>query len=40
MPPWAWFSTQYLFNIRASGPGRGLRPFRDPKDEEDDEALG
>ncbi|OKJ51656.1 hypothetical protein AMK28_24905 [Streptomyces sp. CB02115] len=40
LPPWAWFSTRHLFNIRASGPGQGLRPFRDPKDEEDDEALG
>ncbi|MFD8959173.1 hypothetical protein ACFV0W_20050 [Streptomyces anulatus] len=40
MPPWAWFSTRYLFSIRASGPGQGLRSFRDPKDEEDDEALG
>ncbi|MGW4518278.1 hypothetical protein ACWEO4_41610, partial [Streptomyces sp. NPDC004393] len=27
----------YLFNIKASGPGQGLRPFRDPDAAEDDE---
>ncbi|PWI05467.1 hypothetical protein DIZ27_39120 [Streptomyces sp. NWU339] len=26
---------RYLFNIRASGPGQGLRPFRDPDAPED-----
>ncbi|GAB2897888.1 hypothetical protein GCM10027074_76340 [Streptomyces deserti] len=24
------FLGRYLFNIEASGPGRGLRPLRDP----------
>jgi hypothetical protein len=28
---------RYLFNIKASGPGQGLRPFRDPDAAEDDE---
>lgn len=27
----------YLFNITASAPGQGLRPFRDPGDMEEDE---
>lgn len=27
---------RYLFNITAGGPGRGLRPFRDPGAVEDD----
>ncbi|MFE3140152.1 hypothetical protein [Streptomyces scopuliridis] len=34
------FRGRCLFSIRASGPGQGLRPFRDPKDEENGEALG
>jgi hypothetical protein len=28
---------RYLFNIKASGPGQGLRPFRDPAAVEDAE---
>lgn len=28
---------RYLFNIKASGPGQGLRPFRDSDAIEDDE---
>jgi hypothetical protein len=28
---------RYLFNIKASGPGQGLRPLRDPDAVEDDE---
>lgn len=31
------FLGRFLFNIKASGPGRGLRPFRDPEAVEDDE---
>ncbi|MFD8916088.1 Tn3 family transposase [Streptomyces sp. NPDC059575] len=31
------FLGRYLFNIKASGPGQGLRPFRDPEAVEDDE---
>ena len=31
------FLGRYLFNIKASGPGHGLRPFRDPDAAEDDE---
>ncbi|TMR93937.1 Tn3 family transposase [Nonomuraea basaltis] len=31
------FLGRYLFNITASGPGQGLRPFRDPDAIEDDE---
>ncbi|WP_406097334.1 hypothetical protein [Kitasatospora purpeofusca] len=31
------FLGRYLFNIKASGPGQGLRPFRDPDAAEDDE---
>ncbi|MFF9221169.1 Tn3 family transposase [Streptomyces viridosporus] len=31
------FLGRYLFNIAASGPGRGLRPLRDPDAAEDDE---
>jgi Tn3 transposase DDE domain-containing protein len=33
------FLGRYLFNIKASGPGQGQRPFRDPdaiEDAEDD----
>jgi hypothetical protein len=29
---------RYLFNIKASGPGQGLRPLRDPDAVEYDEA--
>ncbi|WP_406529582.1 Tn3 family transposase [Streptomyces sp. I8-5] len=29
------FLGRYLFNIKASGPGQGLRPFRDPDAIED-----
>lgn len=29
------FLGRYLFNITASGPGQGLRPFRDPDAPED-----
>ncbi|MFB7014081.1 MULTISPECIES: hypothetical protein [unclassified Streptomyces] len=29
------FLGRYLFNIKASGPGQGLRPFRDPDAAED-----
>lgn len=29
---------RYLFNIKASGPGQGLRPLRDPDAVEDDEG--
>ncbi|MFD4763786.1 hypothetical protein ACFU8Q_32170 [Streptomyces sp. NPDC057543] len=32
------FLGRYLFNIKASGPGRGLRPFRDPDAAEDGEG--
>ncbi|WP_328504762.1 transposase [Streptomyces sp. NBC_00457] len=32
------FLGRYLFNIKASGPGKGLRPFRDPDAVEDDAA--
>jgi hypothetical protein len=32
------FLGRYLFNIKASGPGQGLRPFRDPDAVEDDAA--
>jgi hypothetical protein len=31
------FLGRYLFNIKASGPGQDLRPFRDPNASEDDE---
>ncbi len=31
------FLGRYLFNIKASGPGQGLRPLRDPDAVEDDE---
>jgi hypothetical protein len=31
------FLGRYLFNITASGPGQGLRPFRDPAAEDDEE---
>lgn len=31
------FLGRYLFNIKASGSGQGLRPFRDPDAAEDDE---
>ncbi|MFD3479066.1 hypothetical protein [Streptomyces sp. NPDC058695] len=31
------FLGRCLLNIRASGPGQGLRPFRDPDAAEDDE---
>ncbi|MET8601345.1 hypothetical protein [Streptomyces althioticus] len=31
------FLGRYLFNITASGPGQGLRPFRDPDAVEDGE---
>ncbi|MFF2439362.1 hypothetical protein ACFVU4_35300 [Streptomyces sp. NPDC058107] len=31
------FLGRYLFNIQASGPGQGLRPFWDPDAVEDDE---
>ncbi len=31
------FLGRYLFHINASGPGQGLRPFRDPDSPEDDE---
>ncbi|OIJ84973.1 hypothetical protein BIV25_45330 [Streptomyces sp. MUSC 14] len=31
------FLGRCLFNIKASGPGQGLRPFRDPDAAEDDE---
>jgi hypothetical protein len=31
------FLGRYLFNIRASGTGQGLRPFRDPAAVEDNE---
>ncbi|GHJ26709.1 hypothetical protein TPA0910_11420 [Streptomyces hygroscopicus subsp. sporocinereus] len=30
------FLGRYLFNIKASGPGQGLRPLRDPDAVEDD----
>ncbi|SCK05027.1 Transposase and inactivated derivatives, TnpA family [Streptomyces sp. LamerLS-316] len=30
------FLGRYLFTIKASGPGQGLRPFRDPDTVEDD----
>ncbi|MFZ3494705.1 hypothetical protein ACODT5_16030 [Streptomyces sp. 5.8] len=29
---------RYLFNIKVSAPGQGLRPFRDPDAAEDDES--
>ncbi|MDN3057042.1 Tn3 family transposase, partial [Streptomyces sp. SRF1] len=32
------FLGRYLFNIKASGPGQGLRPLRDPDTVEDDEG--
>ncbi|WSJ62162.1 transposase [Streptomyces sp. NBC_01310] len=32
------FLGRYLFNIKASAPGQGLRPFRDPDAAEDDES--
>ncbi|WP_218172479.1 Tn3 family transposase [Streptomyces atratus] len=32
------FLRRYLFNIKASAPGQGLRPFRDPDAAEDDES--
>ncbi len=32
------FLGRYLFNIKASGPGQGLRPLRDPDAVEDDEG--
>ncbi|MFE3901421.1 Tn3 family transposase [Streptomyces sp. NPDC059153] len=31
------FLGRYLFNITASGPGQGLRPFRDPAADDDEE---
>ncbi|MGV9310488.1 hypothetical protein ACWDLG_44630 [Nonomuraea sp. NPDC003727] len=31
------FLGRYLFNIKVSGPGQGLRPFRDPDVAEDNE---
>ncbi|GGO96908.1 hypothetical protein GCM10012280_57470 [Wenjunlia tyrosinilytica] len=31
------FLGRYLFNIKAGGPGQGLRPFRDPEAVGDDE---
>jgi Tn3 transposase DDE domain-containing protein len=31
------FLDRYLFSIKVSGPGQGLRPFRDPDATEDDE---
>ncbi len=31
------FLRRYLFNIKASGPGQGLRPLRDP-DAEDEQV--
>lgn len=31
------FLGRHLFNIKAGGPGQGLRPFRDPDASEDDE---
>lgn len=31
------FLGRYPFNIKASGPGQGLRPFRDPEGAEDEE---
>ncbi|MFE7326858.1 hypothetical protein ACFU8W_18025 [Streptomyces sp. NPDC057565] len=33
---WRTCLGRYLFNIKASGPGQGLRPFRDPEAIEDD----
>ncbi|MFI6061832.1 hypothetical protein [Streptomyces sp. NPDC051286] len=33
----AAFLGRYLFTIKASGPGQGLRPFRNPDSVEDDE---
>lgn len=35
------FLGRYLFNIKATGPGQGLRPFRDPDadEEENDDSL-
>ncbi|WP_276616982.1 hypothetical protein [Streptomyces sp. DASNCL29] len=32
------FLGRYLFNIKASGPGQGLRPFRDPDPDDGDEG--
>ncbi|WP_327170213.1 hypothetical protein OG471_01195 [Streptomyces sp. NBC_01336] len=29
---------RYLFNIKASGPGQGLLPFRDPDADDGDEG--
>ncbi|WSI68044.1 hypothetical protein OG471_41105 [Streptomyces sp. NBC_01336] len=37
LPPHINFLGRYLFNIKASGPGHGLRPFRDPEAFADDE---
>nr|WTB29725.1 hypothetical protein OG781_09685 [Streptomyces sp. NBC_00830] len=34
------FLGRYLFNIKASGPGQGLRPFRDPDAIEDEGEDG
>jgi hypothetical protein len=34
------FLGRYLFNIKPSVPGQGLRPFRAPDTTEEDEALG
>lgn len=34
------FLGRYLFNIKASGPGQGLRPFRDPVASEDGDEDG
>jgi hypothetical protein len=31
------FLDRYLFDIKASGPGQGLRPFRDPDAAENNE---
>ncbi|GHF75706.1 hypothetical protein GCM10010218_65800 [Streptomyces mashuensis] len=31
------FPGRYLFNIKASGPGQGLRPLRDPDAAQEDE---
>ncbi|MDP5315718.1 DUF4158 domain-containing protein [Streptomyces poriferorum] len=37
LPPHINFLGRYLFNIKASGPGHDLRPFRDPEAFADDE---
>ncbi|MFH8471362.1 hypothetical protein [Streptomyces sp. NPDC018000] len=34
------FLGRYLFNIKASGPGQGLRPFWDPDAPEDTDDKG